>query len=156
MSNLTITPKWNTAINQVEISEYITGGASGNANQATRQLAENVFWLKQQTESEVQELQKLKPATSDFSEIGEFSFQLLKGSEMTGANLKFGRQDVDNGERVNFETPFENACFQVIVSQRSSTGTVHAVSTNTPDNAGFTVYHGAPNDITVAYIAIGY
>ena len=46
MSNLTINPKWNEAINQVETDEFIIGGADGNANLATRQLAENLFWLK--------------------------------------------------------------------------------------------------------------
>lgn len=46
MSNLTINPQWHDAINQVETDEFITGGADGNANLATRQLAENLFWLK--------------------------------------------------------------------------------------------------------------
>lgn len=46
MSNLTIKPQWHDAINQVETDEFITGGADGNANLATRQLAENLFWLK--------------------------------------------------------------------------------------------------------------
>jgi len=48
MSNLTLptTPKWNENINQVETNESILGGANGNANLATRQLAENILWLK--------------------------------------------------------------------------------------------------------------
>lgn len=46
MSNLTINPQWHDAINQVDTDEFITGGADGNANLATRQLAENLFWLK--------------------------------------------------------------------------------------------------------------
>ena len=46
MSNIVFTPKWNSAINQVEAYEPITGGANGNANLATKQLAENVFYLK--------------------------------------------------------------------------------------------------------------
>ena len=46
MSNLTINPQWHDAINQVETDEFITGGTDGNANLATRQLAENLFWLK--------------------------------------------------------------------------------------------------------------
>lgn len=46
MGNLTITPQWHDTINQVETDEYILGGADGNANRATRQLAENLFWLK--------------------------------------------------------------------------------------------------------------
>ena len=49
MSNLTlITGQWHDNINQVEKVEPILGGASGNANLATRQLAENILWLKQQ------------------------------------------------------------------------------------------------------------
>ena len=48
MSSLTITPKWNDSINQVEKNEPILGGAGGNANQAIKELAENIFWLKQQ------------------------------------------------------------------------------------------------------------
>lgn len=47
MSNLTIVPQWHDTINQVEKDDFITGGADGNANLATRQLAENIFWLKQ-------------------------------------------------------------------------------------------------------------
>lgn len=46
MSNLPIVPKWNPTINQVEKGEFITGGIDGNANLAPRQLAENIFWLK--------------------------------------------------------------------------------------------------------------
>ena len=46
MSNLTVNPKWNDEINQVENGEPITGGALGNANIASRQLAENIWYLK--------------------------------------------------------------------------------------------------------------
>ena len=46
MSNLNIKPKWNPVINQVEMGEEISGGPNGNANIATRQLAENIFWLR--------------------------------------------------------------------------------------------------------------
>ena len=49
MSNLTlITGQWHDNINQVEKAEPILGGDGGNANLATRQLAENILWLKQQ------------------------------------------------------------------------------------------------------------
>lgn len=37
---------WNPYIDQIEIGEEISGGEFGVANQATRQLAENVFYLK--------------------------------------------------------------------------------------------------------------
>lgn len=46
MTDLTIAPKWNAAINRLERNEFATGGADGNLNIAPRQLAENVFWLK--------------------------------------------------------------------------------------------------------------
>lgn len=46
MSNLTINPQWHEAINQVETDEFITGGADGNANLATRQLAEKSVLAK--------------------------------------------------------------------------------------------------------------
>lgn len=51
MSNLSLTPQWHNAINQVETTERILGGASGNANLASKQLAENIFWLKQAIEN---------------------------------------------------------------------------------------------------------
>ncbi|MGP4716915.1 phage baseplate protein [Psychrobacter sp. T6-6] len=47
MSNLSLTPRWNPDINQVDINEPILGGDGGNANQATRQLGENVLWLRE-------------------------------------------------------------------------------------------------------------
>ena len=42
MSNLSITPQWNDEINQVEPGELISAGLNGNANLATRQLAEKL------------------------------------------------------------------------------------------------------------------
>ena len=48
MSNLNITPQWHDNINQVDVTEPIVGGDGGNANLASRQLAENILWLKQQ------------------------------------------------------------------------------------------------------------
>ena len=53
MSSLTINPKWNNEINQVENGEPITGGVLGNANLASRQLGENIFYLKQKTENDL-------------------------------------------------------------------------------------------------------
>lgn len=46
MTDLTIVPTWNAAINRLERNEFAAGGADGNMNIAPRQLAENVFWLK--------------------------------------------------------------------------------------------------------------
>lgn len=48
MSNLNLTAQWHNNINQVDVTEPIVGGDGGNANLATRQLAENILWLKQQ------------------------------------------------------------------------------------------------------------
>ena len=51
MSTLALIPQWHDAINQVETTEKILGGATGNANLASKQLAENIFWLKQALEN---------------------------------------------------------------------------------------------------------
>lgn len=53
MTSLTIQPQWHDTINQIEKNEYMLGGATGNMNIAPKQLAENIFWLKanMQTES---------------------------------------------------------------------------------------------------------
>ena len=51
MSNLTlITGQWHDNINQVEKVEPILGGSAGNANLATKQLAENILWLREKLE----------------------------------------------------------------------------------------------------------
>ena len=59
MSNLAITPQWHDEINQVETNEVIMGGANGNANLATKQLAESLLWLKQQFETNKTESYKV-------------------------------------------------------------------------------------------------
>ena len=59
MSNLAITPQWHDEINQVETNEVIMGGAKGNANLATKQLAESLLWLKQQFETKKTETYKV-------------------------------------------------------------------------------------------------
>ena len=59
MSNLTLTAQWHDTINQVETSEPIIGGADGNANLATKQLAESLLWLKQQFETKKTETYKV-------------------------------------------------------------------------------------------------
>lgn len=59
MSNLTLQAQWHDAINQVETTEKILGGAAGNANLATKQLAENLLWLKQQLADKVTESIKI-------------------------------------------------------------------------------------------------
>ncbi len=48
MSNLTLVAnQWHDNINQVEKTEPILGGSSGNANLAVKQLAENILWLRE-------------------------------------------------------------------------------------------------------------
>lgn len=51
MSTLALTAQWHDTINQVETTEKIVGGATGNANLAPKQLAENILWLKQMLEN---------------------------------------------------------------------------------------------------------
>lgn len=46
MSNLALVPTWHDNINMVDVTEPIVGGDGGNANLATRQLAESLLWLK--------------------------------------------------------------------------------------------------------------
>ena len=53
MSDLSFTPRWNNGINQLENGEPISGGVAGNANIATRQLAENVFFLRNESSEAV-------------------------------------------------------------------------------------------------------
>jgi hypothetical protein len=53
MSNLVLNPKWNTSINQVENGELISGGPDGNANLATKQLAENIWFLKDKVDNDL-------------------------------------------------------------------------------------------------------
>ena len=53
MSNIVLNPKWNSNINQVENGELISGGPDGNANLATKQLAENLWFLKDKTENDL-------------------------------------------------------------------------------------------------------
>lgn len=48
MSNLIAVAQWHDAINKVDVTEPIVGGDGGNANLATRQLAENTFYLEQE------------------------------------------------------------------------------------------------------------
>lgn len=56
---------WNPFIDQVEIGEEISGGEFGVANQATRQLAENVFYLKAENVLLKQQIQDLTTRLDD-------------------------------------------------------------------------------------------
>lgn len=55
MSNLVTVAQWHDTINKVDVTEPILGGDGGNANLATRQLAENILWLKQRMASQINE-----------------------------------------------------------------------------------------------------
>lgn len=113
MSNLTIQPQWHTAINQVEPHEPITGGADGNANLATKQLADNVFYLKQKLDD--------KRPTDGFSEqLQETGFcKLPNGLIIQWGFLAYSQmRDIakSNVEKVGdavFAKPFSNRCFSV-------------------------------------------
>lgn len=60
MTALTLRPDtWNPYIDQVESGEEISGGEFGIANIATRQLAENVFYLKDENAVMKQQIQEL-------------------------------------------------------------------------------------------------
>lgn len=74
MTDLTIVPKWNTGINQLESNEYATGGVSGNMNTAPTQLAENIFWLKDNidTKNTLQDT-AIAQNTTDIQAIGSAS-----------------------------------------------------------------------------------
>lgn len=106
MSNLSIVPKWNEQINQVEKGEYITGGADGNANLATRQLAENVFWLKNQ--------------------VGTAQSRLAVNGYTTlpnGLMFQWGTVDIDQfveqAHTLNFHTAFPTACFNFVATRKT-------------------------------------
>lgn len=53
MSNLSFVSKWNTEINQLENGEPASGGINGNINIAPKQLAENIWYLKDEVEKMV-------------------------------------------------------------------------------------------------------
>ena len=55
MSNLVTVAQWHDTINKVDVTEPILGGDGGNANLATRQLAENILWLKQRMANHINE-----------------------------------------------------------------------------------------------------
>ena len=51
MSSLQFVPKWNININQLENGEPISAGEEGLINIAPKQLAENIWWLKDKVEA---------------------------------------------------------------------------------------------------------
>lgn len=122
-------PTWHTNINQVETNEPITGGSNGNANLATRQLAENAAYLKKQVESLAKSNESTNQTLGGF--MNAFAFQLgveyMDGrkedshvklplnSNGTTLTFQFGEVKMDRhpGEgayNLNFERPFENKC----------------------------------------------
>ena len=67
MPNLIISPKWNLVINEIAFGELAKGGPDGNINAATKQLAENVFWLKADAEVKQGEIASSVTAEADRS-----------------------------------------------------------------------------------------
>ena len=137
MTNLALTPQWHNDINQIERQELMTGGSDGNMNQATKQLAENILWLKKQTLEPTQQLEKN-------------GYTKLAG----GLILQWGA--VENNDPnwegyvdVVFPIPFPNACLNVTASRvmHYSTGTFTAA---TPAESMFTANDIVTTDATAA------
>ena len=53
------TPIYHKKINQIEVGEFATGGPDGNINQAPKQLAENIEWLKQDTDQRIKGIEEI-------------------------------------------------------------------------------------------------
>lgn len=67
MPNLIIDLKWNPVINEIAFGELARGGPDGNINAATRQLAENIFWLKDDVATKQGEIVRSVTAEADRS-----------------------------------------------------------------------------------------
>ncbi|MDO4427150.1 MAG: hypothetical protein Q4B88_03380 [Moraxella sp.] len=116
MSHLSLVPRWHDHINQVEPQEPITGGEHGNANLATRQLGENVLFLKQR-------LDGLPPPVSPMTGF-EQSFKKDGYAKLpNGLIFQWGTVDYDTYpgekiERVTFPMPFPHACLNTQVTRK--------------------------------------
>lgn len=105
MSNLTIVPKWNENINQVEKDEFITGGVDGNANLAIRQLAENVFWLRHQFQQK-----------AELGVNGSMTFP--NGMVMQWGTVEIERF-TESAYTLNFHTPFPTGCLNFVAMRKT-------------------------------------
>ena len=95
MSNIVFTPKWNSTINQVENGELISGGPDGNANLATKQLAENVWFLKDKVDNDL----SLKANKSDvYTKTETDGKYALKTSTLNGYGITdaYTKSQIDN------------------------------------------------------------
>lgn len=114
MSYLQTSAQWHNNINQVETGEPITGGADGNANLATKQLADNTLFLKQKLDN------------LGFSEqLEETGFCKLPN----GLTLQWGKLSLGASEQkvdVTFAMPFAHQCLNMTatatMSQHSPNG----------------------------------
>jgi hypothetical protein len=93
--SLTINPKWNSEINQVENGEPITGGALGNANIASRQLGENIFYLKQKVENDLATKANKADVYTKTDTDGKYA---LKATTISGYNITdaYTKSQIDN------------------------------------------------------------
>lgn len=153
MSYLQTQPQWHNNINQVETGEPITGGADGNANLATKQLADNTLFLKQKLDN------------LGFSEqLEETGFCKLPN----GLTLQWGKVVTPAREQrvdITFATAFANQCLNMTatasMSQHSSYGdmTPQIVSL-TPTGAGVSFQNLGTDSVGhitgFYYLAIGY
>jgi hypothetical protein len=114
MSNIVFTPKWNSSINQVEVYEPITGGANGNANLAPKQLAENVFYLKNEISTlsvEINDTNKKLDiglqATKDYSDTKKTEAIIAAKSyadSQDTVNLNSAKSYTDSQDTVNLNS----------------------------------------------------
>ena len=167
MSNLAIKPQWHDEINQVETNEVIMGGANGNANLATKQLAESLLWLKSDTQQKIDNLPKPSPDagfTQNLSDTGHC--QLPNGMIMQWGKAPRDSAKVDGAVlTVQFALPFPNACLNIQATLMQSTngaladGNINVVSMN-KTQAVFSMqdysngYDGQINGFT--WLAIGH
>ena len=96
MSNIVFTPKWNSSINQVEVYEPITGGANGNANLATRQLAENIFYLRDEVSALSVEINDTNKKFDDGIANAKDYADTKKSEAILEANTYADTKDVNN------------------------------------------------------------
>lgn len=112
MTNLTLNPQWHAAINQVENGEFITGGPSGNANRATKQLAENLFWLKD---------------GFDCKKSANGYCKFPNGLIMQWGVLNLDSEPADGlTQTITLPISFPNSCFTAHATRMQNTGTGEA------------------------------
>ena len=138
MSNLTLTAQWHDTINQVETSEPIIGGAEGNANLATKQLAESLLWLKSDTQQKIDNLPDPSSNEGFTQELSDTGYcQLPNGMIMQWGKAPRDAAKVDGAVlTVQFALPFPNACLNIQATLTQSTngaladGNINVVSMN--------------------------